>query len=343
MIFFFKSISILFIFIFSLSFSFEVLSDSNNNLPQVRVKNAEFVNIKNQIELTGSIKANESIKVTSVISEKIKKINFTEGEYVKEGEILIIFENEQEKAELKQVKAELDEANLNFERAKKLVEEGNASQSMLDKRVMQKKKLEGKYEEISAKLNDLTLKSPFNGFIGTKNYSKGSFIKPGDTITEIYDIEQVKIELNIPEQHVYEISKNQNFFIKIPSLKEKEFNGIIYAINPYVDSETRTFKAIGVIKENKNFILKPGMMANVKINLSLKKKIMIPEGAIIPEDDKKYLYILANDLIVKKIEIDTGLRQNGLIEITRGIKIGDKIIFEGTNKINPNVKVEVIK
>ena len=343
MIFFFKSISRSFIFIFSLSFSFEVLSDSNNNLPQVKVKNAEFVNIKNQIELTGSIKANESIKVTSVISEKIKKINFTEGEYVKEGEILIIFENEQEKAELKQVKAELDEANLNFERAKKLVEEGNASQSMLDKRVMQKKKLEGKYEEISAKLNDLTLKSPFNGFIGTKNYSKGSFIKPGDTITEIYDIEQVKIELNIPEQHVNEISKNQNFFIKIPSLQEKKFNGIIYAINPYVDSETRTFKAIGVIKENKNFILKPGMMANIKVNLSVKKKIMIPEGAIIPEDDKKYLYILDNDLIAKKIEVDTGLRQNGLIEITRGIKIGDKIIFEGTNKINPNVKVEVIK
>ena len=147
MIFFFKSISRLFIFIVSLSFSFELLSDSNSSLPQVKVKKAEFVNIKNQIELTGSIRANESIEVTSVISEKIKKINFLEGEYVKEGEILIVFENDQEKAELKQVKAELDEANLNFERAKKLVEEGNASQSMLDKRVMRKKKLEGKYED----------------------------------------------------------------------------------------------------------------------------------------------------------------------------------------------------
>ena len=321
----------------------KVSGQSIENLPQVKVQRASLINFKNQIELTGSIKANESIEVTSVISEKIKQIRFTEGSRVKKNEILIIFENNQEKAELKQVKAELDEANLNFERARELVDEGNASQSMLDKRLMQKKKLEGKYEEILAKLDDLTLKSPFKGIIGTKNYSEGSFIKPGDIIAKIYDIEKVKIELNIPEQYVSEIFKNQIFLAKIPSLKNEAFTGHIYAINPFIDSQTRTFKAIGIIMENKDFLLKPGMMVNIDLNLKSQEKIMIPEGSIIPVDDKRFIYKINKEFIVKKVEVLTGIRKDGLIEIMSGIEIGEMFVFEGTNKINSGKKVRVIE
>ena len=324
-------------------FPIKIFSQSFEDTAQVKIQKAEIKAFSKKIELTGSIKANESVDITPVISEKIKKINFKEGSRIKKDQVLIIFENKQEKAELKQVEAELQEVSLNFERAKKLLKQGNASQAMLDKRLMEKKRLEGKSEEILAKLADLTIKSPLEGFIGIKNYSEGSFIKPGDIITKVFDIKKVKIDLNIPEVFINEIYEGQKFSIKIPSLNNKKFTGVIFAIDPFVSFKTRTFRAIGIIEENKNFSLIPGMMGNVIIDLKPKGKIMIPEGSIIPVDDKSFVFVVNKELIVNKVEIKTGIRLDGLVEVKEGINTNDSVVYEGTNKLNTGKKVKILE
>ena len=67
----------------------------------------------------------------------------------------------------------------------KLFKEGNTSQAVLDRRLKEKKKLEGRYEEVQAKINDLILKAPFDGMLGTKNFSEGAFLEPGDVVVSI--------------------------------------------------------------------------------------------------------------------------------------------------------------
>ena len=104
--------------------------------------------ISDILELPGSVLANESVKITSVVSEKIDKILFEEGMFVKKNQLLIELLDNEEKAILNQVNAELEEANINYNRALKLSEKGNISQSALDNRLMNKKKLSGKINSI---------------------------------------------------------------------------------------------------------------------------------------------------------------------------------------------------
>ena len=165
----------------------------------VGAKKPNVEQISDILELPGSVLANESVKITSVVSEKIDKILFDEGMFVKKNQLLIELLDNEEKAILNQVNAELEEANINYNRALKLSEKGNISQSILDNRLMIKRKLIGKIKEMQAKLDDLKIKAPFNGFTGIKNFSVGSFVKPGDVITELHDIKTLKIQAFIPE------------------------------------------------------------------------------------------------------------------------------------------------
>ncbi len=333
---------ILFLFFLLILIYKQTLSQSIQQNPSVKVQSLIKKNLGNEINLTASIEANEKVNISSVVSEKIKLIKFQEGTIVKKNSILLELQNDEEKAILKQVKAELDESILNFDRAKKLRKEGNASQAMLDKRFKEKKKLEGKYEEILAKLNDLIIKAPFDGLISIKNFSEGAFLKPGDVITSIYDLEKVKVELNIPELYINKLKIKQKFSAKVSSIN-KIFTGIIYTKDPFVDKKTRTFKALGIIQENDNYILKPGMMTNVIIKLNTKPINMLAEGSIIYEDDETYVFTINEKKLVSKKRVITGIRRNGLIQILSGVNQNELIVIEGTNKIRSGTKVKIEK
>ena len=128
----------------------------------VSAQSPKIIEISDLLELPGTALANESVKITSVVSEKIEKILFEEGKFVKRNQPLIELKDDEEQAVLRQINAELEEANLNYNRALKLSRNGNISQSILDNRLMTKKKLSGKVQEIEARIEDLKIKAPFD-------------------------------------------------------------------------------------------------------------------------------------------------------------------------------------
>ena len=330
-----------FVFLFSIfyfCFSIFKFAETNERIIEIKSINVEKEKIFDELNLTGTLKANENVDITSVVSEKIKVIKFKEGSFVKKNQVLVELEDHEEKALLKQVEAELDEAKLNFSRTKKLVKEGNASQAMLDKRLKEKKKYEGQYEEVVAKINDRIIKTPFDGMISTKNFSVGSFVKPGDVITSLYDIRKIKVDLYIPEIYTQKIKNNQPFKLSILSGDEITYDGKIYAIDPFINKKTRNFKASGIINRNDKLILRPGMMAEIKISLDERNVFTVPEGSIIQENEKTFVYLIKDSFSYKK-EVKIGERKKGLVEIVRGLNTGDKVVYEGTNKIKDGSKI----
>ncbi len=324
--------------IFYLFFNIFQLAETNERIIEVKFVNVEKKRISDELNLTGTLKANESVDITSVVSEKIKDIKFKEGSFVKKNQILVELENNEERALLKQVEAEFNEAKLNFTRTKRLVEEGNASQAMLDRRFKEKRKYEGKYEEVVAKINDRIIKTPFDGMISTKNFSIGSFIEPGDVITSLYDIRKIKVDLYIPEIYSQNIKNNQSFMLSILSNDDITYRGKIYAIDPFINKKTRNFKASGIINTNDNLILRPGMMAEIKISLNERNVFTIPEGSIIQEDEKTFVYLIKDSASYKK-EVQIGKRKKGIVEILKGLDNGDMVVYEGTNKIKDGSRI----
>ena len=313
---------------------------SAQNQIVVSAQEPEIQQISDVLELPGSVLANESVKITSVVSEKINRILFEEGMFVRKNQLLIELLDNEEKAILNQVNAELEEANINYNRALKLSEKGNISQSILDNRLMVKKKLSGKIKEISALLEDHRIKAPFDGFTGIRNFSEGSFIQPGDVITELHDIRTLKIQAYVPESFSNKIQKGNMFLLDKSNNIPKNTSGKIYVIDPIIDKNTRSFRVIGKIENTENKI-KPGMMVNLKIPLDKRKSYVIRENAIINEDDISYVFIVdKNNKIIKK-KVEVGIKNNGMVEVIEGLKSTDIIVFEGINKIQEGSVVKV--
>ena len=294
--------------------------------------------ITDKIELPATIKSNEKVDVTSTVAEKIQEILFIEGVSVKKDKILVILNNYEETAILKQFEAELKEAEINYQRALSLSKKGNISQSVLDNRLTEKIRLTGKVDEIKAKINDLVLKAPFDGTIGLRNYSVGAFVKPGDVITTIYDFNTLKVEASVPEAYVGRIKIKDTVKIKVNS-SDIVYSGEVYVIDPYVDEKTRTFRIISKIENKKE--LKPGMMAKKIINFDSKESFLVPESAIIPIDNQTFIYVIGDGNIIKKVQVFTGKRLDGKVEIKEGLKLSDKIVFQGVNKLKAGIKVKI--
>ena len=300
-------------------------------------KNQEIVDI---LELPGTVMANEEVEITSVVSEKIRKILFNEGHFVNKNQLLIELVDDEEKAVLKQIEAELNEAELNYERAKKLANKGNISQSILENRLMTKRKLISKIDEIKARIEDLKIRAPFSGFTSSRNFSEGALVKPGDIITNLYDIKKLKIQAFIPENYIDEIKLNTNLKVEINLREKKNIDGEIILIDPLVDEKTRSFKILGKIS-NINNKIKPGMMVLIKISLEKRQALLVNEGAIISQDDNSFVYIVDKNNKITKNKVDIGSRNGGMVEILGGIKKDSLIVFEGINKIREGSVVKI--
>ena len=330
-------------FTYSILFLYLLVLNTNPSFSQNKDILVNFINpkkelITDKIELSATIKSNEKVDITSTIAEKIQEILFIEGVSVKKDKILVILNNYEETAILKQFEAELKEAEINYQRALSLSQKGNISQSVLDNRLTEKIRLTGKVDEIKAKINDLVLKAPFDGTIGLRNYSVGAFVKPGDIITTIYDFKTLKVEASVPEAYIGRIKIKDTVKIKVNS-SEIVYSGEVYVIDPYVDEKTRTFRIISKIESKKE--LKPGMMAKKILNFDSKESFLVPESAIIPIDNQTFIYVISDENFIKKVEVFTGKRLDGKVEIKKGLKSSDKIVFEGINKLKAGIKVKI--
>lgn len=328
-----KKVNLFYIFIF-LFFPFFIFPQSQEIL--VNYTKPKIKKISSKLELPATIRSNEKVNITSTVSEKIDRILFEEGIKVKKGQVLVTLNKAEEDAILKQFEAELNEAKINYNRALKLSENGNISQSILENRLTQKEKLSGKVEEIRAKINELILIAPFNGIIGIRNYSEGSFIKPGDIITTIYDNSFLKIEAFAPEAHINKIKVGDKINISIKSYAGN-LRGEVYVVDPFIDIETRSFKLLSIMENNNE--IKPGMMAKVTIELEKKDSIVVPESSVIPIDNETYVYVVNKQNIIEKRRVYIGIRSDGEVEIIKGISLNEKVVYEGVNKIKDGIKV----
>ena len=325
-------------FFFLILLAFFYQPTVSQQLITVGAKKPLIKTISDTLELPALLLANETVQITTVVSEKIKKIHFKEGSFVKKNQTLIEFVDEQEQAIKRQILAELNEAELNFKRADKLFSKGNISQTILDNRKMLKEKLKARLDEIDATINDLKISAPFAGITSIRNFSEGSLIKPGDIITTIYDITKLKIQAKVPEIFINKISTKTNFFLTNSIDENFRANGVVSIIDPLIDDETRTFKIIGLIN-NKDLRLKPGLMVSLKFNFEKRESFFVRENAVFNQDNISYLYLVDNKNEIKKIKVKVGSRKDGFIEILKGLNSLDLVVYEGINKIKVGSKV----
>ncbi len=195
--------------------------------------------------------------------------------------------------------------------------------------------------EIIAKLNSKTIVAPFSGIIGKRGISGSSLGSENTIILTLDDSRKVLCDLKIPEVYAAVLKKDLKLEAKFSAYKDKIYQGKIESVASRVDAQTRSILARAKI-DNENSEIIPGSLLEIEIFYNEKKALSVPDTSIMYEGNKKFIYKIIENNMIKKTEVETGVRKKGNLEILSGLISGDKIIAEGLTKVRPGMKVKPI-
>ena len=190
---------------------------------------------------------------------------------------------------------------------------------------------------IKARISETELRAPFDGIIGLRYLSEGSFATSATKIVRLIKISPLKIEFSIPEKYASEIKIGYPITFTVDGFA-KTFNASVYAIDPKIDLDTRTI-VLRALYQNKNEELKPGRYANIYLEISnIDNAIAIPTEALIPEMEGERVFIYKGGK-AQSVKVNTGLRTESKIQITDGLKFGDTLITSGIMQLRQNLPI----
>ena len=195
--------------------------------------------------------------------------------------------------------------------------------------------------DIIAKLSSKNITAPFAGVVGKRGISGSSLGSENTIILTLDDSRNVLCDLKIPEVYAAVLKKNLKLKATFSAYKEKNYEGKIESVASRVDAQTRSILARAKIKNENNEII-PGSLLEIEIFYNEKDSLSVPDTSIMYQGSKKFIYKVINDNIIKKVEIETGIRNKGNLEILNGLTEGEKIIAEGLTKVRPGLKVKPI-
>lgn len=316
------------------------VSSESNGRAAVSV---EYLTVKKdklieKLEALGSTEAMKSITITAGISEKLSSIEAEEGQFVRKGDLIVTLSKEQEEAEKQAVGFEVKEHLREVNRLKQLVSKNAAPQSRLDARRTELLKAQANQKQIEAKINDRELKAPFDGILGLMNISIGALVKPGDAITTLDAIDPMRIDMVVPARYLSSIKEDLPI-VAHSSIFSESFQGKLTNIDSRIDARTRSIRLRGQIP-NPDLRLKPGMLLNVFISSQEREAITLPEISVFSRGETHFVYVIKSDDTIEEMPVKIGYRSPGLVEITEGLTVGQKVVVEGIVKLRPGIKVE---
>ena len=195
--------------------------------------------------------------------------------------------------------------------------------------------------DVIAKLTSKVIVAPFAGVIGKRGISGSSLGSENTIILTLDDSRKVLCDLKIPEVYAAVIKKNLKLNATFSAYKNKIYEGKIESVASRIDAQTRSILARAQI-DNQNSEIIPGSLLEVEIFYNEKSTLSIPDTSIMYEGSKKFVYQIVENNMIKKAEVELGVRSQGNIEVLNGLKEGDKVIAEGLTKVRPGMKVNPI-
>ena len=195
--------------------------------------------------------------------------------------------------------------------------------------------------DIIAKLTTKTITAQFAGIVGKRGISGSSLGSENTIILTLDDSRKILCDLKIPEVYASVLKKDLYLNAKFSAYKNKIYKGKIESVASRVDPQTRSILARAIINNEESEII-PGSLLEIEIFYNEKDAISVPDTSVMYEGSKNFVYKIIENNVIKKIEIETGIRYLGNLEILEGLNVGDKIIAEGLTKVRPGMKVKPI-
>ena len=295
--------------------------------------------LTNGIRSAGSLLANEEVDIVSKVSGKVTAVYFREGSKVRKGDLLVKIYDDDLQAQLR--RSEIQEKMLSekLERQRVLLEKDAVSREAFDQ-------LQTDYNVILADINllrvriaETEVRSPFDGVIGFRYVSEGTYVTPSVKIAHLIDPSVLKLEFAISEKYISEELLGKKISFETKGYNE-EFFATVYAVDYRIDETTRTI-GLRARYDNRDGRLVPGMFASLTLITDEKlNAIQIPTESIVPEMNEKKVWVARNGRAYL-VPVITGTRTATMVEVLTGISAGDTVLTTGLMQLRDNMPVRI--
>src|SRR5665213_36579 len=295
--------------------------------------------VDNKVAATGSIMANEEVELKCESPGKITGLYIVEGSRVRKGDLLVKINDADLQAQLKKAQSivKLDEDN--EAREKKLLEINGISKEEYDVALTTLFGARADVELIEAQIQKTEIKAPFDGIVGLKSVSEGSYIMNTTVVANLEELDPMKIDFSIPEKYMNQVKVGDVINFTVAGSADN-YKGEIYAIESRIDLASRTLE-IRAHASNKEGKLLSGAFASIELLLQhLDNVIMVPTQSIVPALKSEKVYICQGGKAVAKV-VKTGIRTDAAIQVITGLEVGDTVITDGIMQMRPGMPVKI--
>lgn len=301
--------------------------------PLVRLETVKTQEVEQIQEFTATVEANVVNNIAPSMSLRINDILVEVGDHVRKGQVLA----QMDKANLLQSQTQLENIQLEYDRAFELYKVGGASKQSLDAQKTQLDVAKTAYENLK---ENTRLVSPIDGIVTARNYDSGDMIG-GEPVVTIEQMSPVKLLVNVSESFYTRVKKGMDVNVKVEVYGDEIFHGKVSLIYPTVDPQTRSFP-VEIKLPNKDLKVRPGMFARVTMNFGTQNHVVAPDLSIIKQagSGDRYIYVYKNGKVSYN-KVLLGRRMDDKYEIISGVSDGDQVVVAGQSRLTNGAEVSV--
>jgi membrane fusion protein (multidrug efflux system) len=311
--------------------------------PRVMVAPVEGHRVIERIQAAGDLIAKEEATVSAEVGGIVTEILRDEGDAAEEGAVVLEIDPERRELELRSRQAGVERAEAGLreqERETKRIEtlgsRDVASQAQRDEAETQLQRARSELAEARAQLGlaeralrDASVRAPFAGLVALRRVSEGEYVSPGQALFDLVALDPIEIEFHVAEVDSARVAIGSEIGVQVAPYPDEVFHAKVSVISPRIDAATRTLRVKGILA-NPDGRLRPGLFARVDLGVSDRDGVaMIPEDAVLQRADGEVAFRLVDGKRVQRLVLDTGVYQDGYVEVTRGLAIGDLVVVRG--------------
>lgn len=304
--------------------------------PKVKLASVTARPVDQVQEYTATVESEVKNNIAPATPVRIDKIFVEVGDRVSKGQKLV----QMDAASLKQLKLQLENQQIEFNRVDELYKVGGASKSEWDASKMSLDVKKSSYQNL---LENTSLLSPIGGVVTARNYDNGDMYSGGNPVLTVEQITPVKLLINVSETYFTKVKKGAPVNIKIDVYGDEEFQGNISLVYPTIDATTRTFP-VEIKLANKDQKVRPGMFARATLNFGTQDNVVVPDLAIVKQagSGDRYVFVYKDGKVTHN-KVELGRRMGTEYELKSGVDNNAQVVVAGQIRLVDGTEVEVEK
>ncbi len=309
--------------------------------PVVEVITVEPETVRDTITLVGQLDSESSVEVQPELDGIIESIDFTEGQTVKKGDVLIRLRNAEQNAHVREARARAKLAEEIFRRITALAQREVTAQAEYDKASAELEVARAEVQLREVELEKTRVRAPFDGVVGSRRVSPGERVRRMTKLVRIDAVDRLQLVFAVPEIGVPFVRTGMPVKISVKPFPEIRFDGEVFFVSPTLDAATRRLTLKAWVP-NPGRKLQPGLFANLEVELSMREHaLVVPDSAVLVDQSGSFVWRVDAGGKAMRAPVVVGLRKAARVEITGGLEPGDRIVSAGTQKVTEGAEVTI--